>query len=125
MSKIILDCEKLVMIPDVEAILMNIKEDLLKDYEDKTSRRPKDAHWILYEALIRDVVKETSKKLGPTAHGPFLNVFIKAFEIFTFELVNEVVLRIRGQQFCTMEYTDNVFRRTEALLIAFPLSLSV
>ena len=113
------------MIPDVEAILVNIKEDLMKDYENKTSRRPKDAHWILYEALIRDVVEETIKKLGPTAHGPFLNVFIKAFEVFTFELVNEVVLRMRGRQFCTMEYTHNVFQRTEALLTAFPLSLSV
>ena len=113
------------MIPDVEAILLNIKEDLMKDYENKTSRRSKDAHWILYEALLRDVVKKTIEKLGPTAHGPFLNVFIKAFEVFTFELVNEVVLRIRGQQFCTMEYTNNVFRRTEALITAFPLSLSV
>ena len=113
------------MIPDVEAILMNIKEDLVKDYENKTSRSPKDAHWILYEALIGDVVKETIRKLGHTAHGPFLNVFIKAFEVFTFELVNEVVLRIRAQQFCTMEYTNNVLRRAEALTIAFPLSLSV
>ena len=113
------------MLPDVEAILKNIREDLLKVYEDKTSRRAKDAHWILYEALIRDVVEETIKKLGPTAHGPFLNVFIKAFEVFTFELVNEVVLRIRGQQFCTTEYTNNVLYRTEALIKAFPLTLHI
>ena len=113
------------MRPDVEAILGNIKEDLLNEYDEKTSRRSKDAHWILYKDLIRDVVKETSRKLGPVAYGPFINVFLKAFEVFSFELVNEVILRMRGNQFCTMEYTENVHRRREALLQAFPLDVYV
>ena len=113
------------MRPDVEAILGNIKEDLLNDFDEKTSRRVKDAHWILYKGLIGDVVTQTSRSLGPIAYGPFINVFIKAFEVFSFELVNEVILRMRGQQFCTTEYTENVHRRREALLQAFPLDICV
>ena len=113
------------MRPDVEAIIGNIKEDLLNDFDEKTSRRVRDAHWILYKGLIGDVVEQTSRSLGPIAYGPFLNVFIKAFEVFSFELVNEVILRMRGNQFCTSEYTENVHRRTEALLQAFPLNVRV
>ena len=113
------------MSPDVEAIIRNIKEDILKEYYDKTSNCTRNAHWIMYEALLRDVVEDIMQSMDYTVHVPYLNVFIKAFETFTFELVNEVVLRMRGRQSCSLEYMGNVHRRCEALLIAFPVSVSV
>ena len=113
------------MSPDVEALIRNIEEDIMKAFYEKTANSTRNAHSIMYEALIRDAVEDISQSLGPTVHIPLLNVFIKAFETFTFELVNEVVLRMRGRQSCTLEYMGNVHRRCEALIIAFPINISV
>ena len=113
------------MSPDVEAIIRNIKEDIMKEYYEKTLNSTRNAHWIMYEALIRDAVEDIMQRIETKVHVPLLNVFIKAFETFTFELVNEVVLRLRGQKRCSLEYMGNVHKRCEALLIAFPVNLSV
>ena len=124
-KKYIQICVYMSMSPDVEAIIRNIKEDIMKTFYEKTSNSTRNAHWIMYEALLRDAVEDITQSIDSVVHVPFLNVFIKAFETFTFELVNEVVLRIRGQKVCTLEYMGNIHRRCEALLIAFPIYLSV
>ena len=113
------------MSPDVEALIRNIKDDIMKDFYEKTTSCTRNAHWIMYEALLRDAVEDIMQSVDHRVHIPFLNVFIKAFETFTFELVNEVVLRVRGQKSCSLDYMSNVQRRCEALLIAFPVSVYV
>ena len=110
---------------DLQTLLEGILKDLLKDYDEKTVTIVKDAHWIFYRNLFRDVVDRTIEKAGPIPNGTLINSFLKAFEVFIFELVNEVLLRLKGRKYCTFEYTGNIMRRTEALLIAFPISCQV
>ena len=107
--------------PDIQVILENILEDVSKEYDSKTVTIVKDAHWSFYRSLFRDVVDRTIKDIGVIPNGMLMNSFIKAFEVFVFELVNEVLVRLKGRKYCTMQYTENVMKRVDALTVAFPI----
>ena len=111
--------------PDIQVIFENVLNDLLKEYDMKTVTIVKDAHWSFYRSLFRDVVDKMLEKLGPVPNGALINSFLKAFEVFCFELVNEVLLRLRSLKYCTFEYTGNIMKRVEALILAFPISCFV